>query len=1013
MVRVSIAASMIVSLACGGKKEPPQPAPGSGLQSSGTGGSSAPPVVGAGSGSTTPGAGDPGVQGSGATTTPVDHPEDAELGVNIALAALGGRVVSPVDGKAHDWRASNLIDGFPVIRGAGLVKFSRGWRAEQRSLPQEVVLGFRADREATIATVVIDTVSDHNLQRPDSIPKDVEVLVSTTSPTAGFTRVAAAALPAVAAEAVLRFAPVKARYVKVVIASTHKGGEAQLGEIQVYEAGAATSIVEDVEKNLLLPALGGSIVQFTSQADRGLAVSLVDGVVNETDGWQTRAGSSGAANHLPQELTFAFRDHRQAFVDRVVIDPTSGIHGYSGKLPNTTTWAKTIEVMTSTASAWHGFASVAVVEMPPVGTPVVIPIKQSIRYVKVRVLESRGGDRVTLGEVQAFEGAAPGQRTVIAGRTIQAERAGSTAVGGTETATRREREPNNSMTEADPLDAPTPVGGALTPAGDLDVFRVPGGTGTQTITVSVEGQPAIRTEVAVLDGTGAALYRHDPAKVTGTTTRFSLQAGPGDVFVQVTQPPGAQVVIWDSSGSMKGRTDHLDAALRAYLGGVKPGDRVQLVRFDDEVEVVMDDFTDRSTDLVAALKNKVFYDGGTAIFDAIAKGVGLLQPVSGNRSIVMMTDGEDTTSRSDPSELYHALDRGRVRLYTIGVGDSLRNFVARAGTTGEHALANAALATGGRYFYVPDAANLGALYARIAEELRAPPTYAVAARSSAATGTLAVNAVGDRLALPPRVELILDASGSMKRKVAGVAMMDIARDVLTEVVARLPDDAQVALRLYGHRIADGKPRACEDSQLVIPFGTLDRARLTAKIKATKALGTTPIAYALTAAGKDLAAAKGPAMLILVTDGKEECGGDPAAAAAALRAQGLDVTLNIVGFGLTTADDKAAMTAVASAARGVFYPAADARALASAIDQALAVPFSVLDATGAVVARGSVGSAPATVPAGELTVRIDTADRPILIEHVVVLDGKASSIELTKDGDEVGVRIVAPPAGSTP
>ena len=179
------------------------------------------------------------------------------------------------------------------------------------------------------------------------------------------------------------------------------------------------------------------------------------------------------------------------------------------------------------------------------------------------------------------------------------------------------------------------------------------------------------------------------------------------------------------------------------------------------------------------------------------------------------------------------------------------------------------------------------------------------------------------------------------------------------------------------------------------------------MKSIRPLGSTPIAYSIEAAGKDLREAGGRAVLILVTDGKEECGGDPAAAATALRASGLDVTLGIVGFGLTDAADRAAMAKVAALGGGAFHDARDEATLAAAIDRAMAVPFVVVDATGAVVGRGTVGAEPITVPVGELAVRIDSAATPIVIERVVVAAGQATTVELRKVGDEVGTRILAP------
>jgi len=235
--------------------------------------------------------------------------------------------------------------------------------------------------------------------------------------------------------------------------------------------------------------------------------------------------------------------------------------------------------------------------------------------------------------------------------------------------------------------------------------------------------------------------------------------------------------------------------------------------------------------------------------------------------------------------------------------------------------------------------------------------------------------------------------------------------VLADVVTRLPASATVALRVYGHRRPEGRPDACQDSELVVPFGPLDRKQMTGTIKKVSALGTTPIAYSITQAGEDLKDAKGATMLIIVTDGKEECGGDPVAAISALKTAGLDVTLNIVGFALTDAGDRDAMTKVATAGGGRFLDARGADGLKSAVDQAMAVPYVAVDATGAIVARGLVGGPPVAAPAGELTIRVDTAATPVAIDHVAIEPGKSTTVELDKDGDKVGAKIAAP--GSTP
>ena len=153
------------------------------------------------------------------------------------------------------------------------------------------------------------------------------------------------------------------------------------------------------------------------------------------------------------------------------------------------------------------------------------------------------------------------------------------------------------------------------------------------------------------------------------------------------------------------------------------------------------------------------------------------------------------------------------------------------------------------------------------------------------------------------VELVLDASGSMWNKLRdGEYRIVAAKDVLRGFVSSLPvdPDLNVGLRVYGSRLDATEEGACEDSALFVPVQGVARDELLATVRNTEATGATPIAYSLNLAGQDLPT-EGKNVIILVTDGEESCGGDVRGTIEALKAQGIEFELKIIGFDL---DDRA-------------------------------------------------------------------------------------------------------------
>lgn len=185
------------------------------------------------------------------------------------------------------------------------------------------------------------------------------------------------------------------------------------------------------------------------------------------------------------------------------------------------------------------------------------------------------------------------------------------------------------------------------------------------------------------------------------------------------------------------------------------------------------------------------------------------------------------------------------------------------------------------------------------------------------------------MAEPSKVILVLDASGSMAGKIHGRSKMEIARESVSQVVNGLGNDVQLGLMVYGHR----RKGDCEDIELLIPPGPVDRAAFLAKVNALSPLGNTPLTRAVEMAATALKYEEHPATVILVSDGLETCGGDPCEMALKLEAAGLKFTTHVVAFDLTQ-QEILKIRCLADKTGGMLLRASDAGSLVHALKSAV-------------------------------------------------------------------------------
>ncbi len=155
-----------------------------------------------------------------------------------------------------------------------------------------------------------------------------------------------------------------------------------------------------------------------------------------------------------------------------------------------------------------------------------------------------------------------------------------------------------------------------------------------------------------------------------------------------------------------------------------------------------------------------------------------------------------------------------------------------------------------------------------------------------------------------RIEFVFDASFSMFGNWQNGMKMDMAKKMLTEFLDSIQKtdnpNLELAFRCYGHQVPLRPERSCTDTKLEVPFAKNNAQAIKNKLKMLVPKGTTPIAYTLEQCGGDFPTASTPNVrniIILITDGIEECDGDPCAVSLALQKKGIVLKPFVIGIGL--------------------------------------------------------------------------------------------------------------------
>ena len=241
-------------------------------------------------------------------------------------------------------------------------------------------------------------------------------------------------------------------------------------------------------------------------------------------------------------------------------------------------------------------------------------------------------------------------------------------------------------------------------------------------TAAENSEPVFRADVrlvrilaTVKDQTGALVGSLDKGDFALTDNGAAQRIS---IFERHTDQPLSVAVLIDNSGStakdLKFETDSVTRFLRVLLKEGNPQDAVALYSFNWEI-VKQNGFT-RSVPAVERSLRALRGEAGTSLYDAILLASRDIEGRQGRKVLVIVTDGGDTTSRSDFQRAAEAAQLADAVIYPVLVVPITNEAGRNVG--GENALTTLAERTGGRVFAPSPGAALDQAFDDIIHDLR-------------------------------------------------------------------------------------------------------------------------------------------------------------------------------------------------------------------------------------------------------------------------------------------------------
>jgi Ca-activated chloride channel family protein len=175
------------------------------------------------------------------------------------------------------------------------------------------------------------------------------------------------------------------------------------------------------------------------------------------------------------------------------------------------------------------------------------------------------------------------------------------------------------------------------------------------------------------------------------------------------------VAALDVSSSMRDALPRVKESSKRFLAGLREGDHVTLLAFNDIVYTLTQRTRDQSARAQAIDRMRAW--GGTALYDVVVDALRRLERQTGRRSLLLFSDGDDQSSHATLEAAMAHAEGSDATIYAIGQGRAVRTRDLQM------VLNRFAEASGGRAFFTEDVDKLDRFFEEILEDLSISYSY--------------------------------------------------------------------------------------------------------------------------------------------------------------------------------------------------------------------------------------------------------------------------------------------------